>query len=174
MPVSGALSRMLLARPPPIMLQWLPAPMLLVAPPAITVPNRPGARELFVLPPSTLGCPEPLSSHRIARVLFTRSSRGWLSAVPRKFPAAVPRLPPRLQDGPFEPGGVVAEIVIVLPTVVSATLAPAWSVTASLRLLMPFTTSPGVIFAAVTALAASAALLMDPVAAPPASVANTA
>src|SRR5262249_40916205 len=42
----------------------------------------------------TFGAPLVFGSRRIARRLFAFNSRGWLSAVPRKFaPAVVPALP---------------------------------------------------------------------------------
>ena len=85
----------------------------------------------------------------------------------------MPELPPIPHVGPFT-AGIVAAMVMVLPAVVSATFAPACSVTLSRKLLIPFTASFGAIFAPVTALAASAALLIEPLATLPATVANTA
>src|SRR5271157_4510327 len=79
-------------------------------------------------------------SSRKARRLFTQSSSGLLSVVPRKLAGGVvPAFPVRLQPPPPPPA---AARVRVLPFVVRVTLAPAARTTSSVRPLRVLTTAP--------------------------------
>ncbi len=133
-----------LSYPPPTN---VPDPVTVLSwPPAMVAPPTDGP-VLVPEPPTTLGVPPP-GSNRKARVLFTQSSSGTLSTVPRKSdPGTVPALP--VSDQPAPPLPALAT-VRVLPLGVMVTFAPADKVTASAKPLRLLTTCPGAMPAPVT------------------------
>src|SRR5437016_4299988 len=96
---------------------------LLLPEPMKDAPKTPVFAILLLEPPTRLARPLAFGSMRNARAPLTRSSRGWLSVVPRKFtPAVVPAFPVSFQRlVPLTPPTVVA-LTLVRPEPLPAKL----------------------------------------------------